>query len=120
MLKLAQKIYKMTAALKMTGQPDLAEREIDAYATLIETREPLLNELLLLIENNRGDDNKVKEVTKILKDIFALDQENIRIAEHMRTSVMGSMKDAKSDRKLKTAYAHPYETESSGLLDTKQ
>jgi len=119
MVNLANEIFNMTAALKMTGQPEFAEQEIDAYAELMETREPLLNELLLLIETNRGDDNKVKTVKKILSDIIAHDRENIRIAEHIKTSVMGSMKDVKSGLKLKNAYSHPYETDSSGLLDAK-
>ena len=121
MKDLAEKIYKMTAALKLTGQPDMAEQEIDAYALLMDKREPLVKELISLTQSKGAVDKEDKQITdQIMKKIVALDKEHIRVMEHIRGSVMGSMKEVRSSMKLNNAYAHPMDTRSSGVLDASK
>ena len=114
----AEIIYEMTAEMVLTGQPDNAEQEIEAYALLMDKREPLINKLAELLKQTDIDNNR--DVKHVISKIVTLDKENYRIMEHIRESVKSSMKDARSEKKLYKAYSHPMEDYTHSLLDTKK
>ncbi len=118
---LAEEILLLTSRLKLTGQPAQAEQEVDAYVKLIETREPMVAKLTqLLKQDTSGDKARKAGIDKITLKISMLDKEHKRVMEHLRKSVMGSLKESRSGQRLSQAYAHPYEGQSSGILDAKQ
>jgi uncharacterized protein YpuA (DUF1002 family) len=119
-IDVASTIFDLTSSLNMTGQPDLAEQEINHYSALIDKREPLMDELTVLMEKIKAGSAERQSVEKILRRVNDLDKEHKRVINHIRVHVTASMKDARSGKKLNTAYAHPMEREAFVHFDTKQ
>jgi t-SNARE complex subunit (syntaxin) len=118
---LAEEIYQMTSALTLTGQPNRAEPEVDAYAALMDMREPMVAKLTQLLKQNTSlDKDKRQPVDNVILKIIELDKEHRRIMEHLRKSVKDSLREARSGQRLNQAYAHPYDSMLHGLLDAKQ
>jgi len=117
---LAEEIYQMTAGLKLTGQPDNAETEIDSFSELTDKRGPLVDRLTDYLKQSGNDKNERREIERIVKDITELDKEHFMIMEHIKKSVMTAINDARNGRKLNSAYAPFAENEQTGLLDAKQ
>jgi hypothetical protein len=119
---LADEIQRMTGALTLTGQPDNAEQEIEAFVSLMEKREPMIQHLTGMIsEARRNATKKISNDTKQkINDIITMDRENIRIMEHIKKSVQSSIKEIKSGRRLSNAYTHPLEETTTGSFEAKQ
>jgi type I site-specific restriction endonuclease len=118
---LAEEILLITSQLKLTGQPAIAEREVDGYAAMVNRRGPMIAKLTqLLKQDTSGDEALRKQVDDVTRKIIELDKEHKRVMEHLRKSVTASLKEARSGQKLNKAYTHPYEDLGRGLLDIKQ
>ncbi len=118
---LAEEILRDASALKLTGQPDLNEQEIDAYVNLVNKREPMVAKLVQLIkQDTSADEDGKRAVDTIIAGILSIDKEHRRIMEHINKTVLTSLKETRSGKKLNQAYSHPYRELSSGLLDAKQ
>ncbi len=118
---LAEEILRLTSQLKLTGQPNLAEQEVDAFVAFTKTREPMVAKLTqLLKQDTSGDKAQRQQVDGIINKVIELDKEHKRVMEHLRKSVMGSLKDTRSGQKLSQAYAHPIIGLNPQVLDAKQ
>jgi hypothetical protein len=115
--KTAEEILALTQALTFTGEPGLAEQEVEAYAGLIDKREPLIEELRALAESTAVKD---PGLDKIITEIIALDKRHREVMDHIHTNVRASIKDVKDGKRLSSVYAHPLENEPDSLLDAKQ
>jgi len=116
-LDIANKILQLTADVKLTGQPDLAEAEISAYAALMDEREPLVTQLMALLENEGNKDAVIK---KTIKEIIDLDKRHREIVTHIKNLLQASIKDIKNGQTLSNKYGHTADIGYTGLLDAKQ
>jgi dihydroorotase-like cyclic amidohydrolase len=114
MLELVNTIFNMTSRLVLTGEPELMEKEVDAYHNLMEEREPLIAALMKL--SKKPDENEAK----IINEIIELDKKHQQIINKMMDSVKSSIKEIKSGKRLNNVYGHLHDNESIGLLDAKQ
>ena len=122
MYALADEVYRMTHTLKLTGQSDSAEREIEAFAALMDKREPMVTRLTAMVSEARkmSPENISDDTKQKINDIITMDKENIRVMEHIKKSVQFSIKGIKSGKRLSSAYAHPLEETGAGSFDAKQ
>jgi hypothetical protein len=115
-LDIANEIVRLSREIKLTGQPDLAEDEIKAYAELMDTREPLVAQLTSLL---MGMDDKTF-IKKTMTDLLSLDKSNQEIIQHIKTHLQSSIKDINDGQHLHNIYAAHADNGSTGLLDTKK
>jgi len=115
---MADEILRMTSALKLTGQPDLMEDEVNGFTALMDERAPKISQLTQLTRNLDGEERDA--VNAVISAIIELDKEHNRVIQHIMNVVKSSIKDIRGGQKLSNAYAHPYDSGWSGLLDTKQ
>ncbi len=120
-LALAEEVLKISSSLQLTGQPKLAEEEVDAFAALLEKRVPMIEKLnQLLKQDTSGDKDMKRKIDEVLSKILECEKEHQRIMAHLKKSVTSSLREARSGQKLNQAYAHPYDGLTRGLLDTSQ
>jgi hypothetical protein len=116
-LDLANEIYRLTHAIKLTGQPTLEEEEIKVYADLMDAREPLVTQLTSLLEGMDPVDAAIK---KTMTDIINMDKGHQEIVTHIKNHLQFSIKEINDGRHLSDKYVAHAESGSIGLLDTKQ
>jgi hypothetical protein len=119
---LVKEIYDMTKAVKLTGQPDKAEAEADAYAALMEQRQPLIDSLTRFSAQSpvASGSPEWRAVKGIIDDIMALDKEHRRIMNYSQEKVKASIKGIRSGIKVNDAYNHFVKASPSGHWDSKQ
>lgn len=116
-------ILKMTQSLVFTGEKEKEEAEIEAYATLIEKREPLINKL---IELKKGIDSAMESspefavIKQIITDITDLDKAHIAMVEGMHKTVQASHKEVKAGQRIHNAYVDLQPESTSRRFDTIQ
>jgi len=105
--ELVDKILGLTQCLILTGKKENAETESDAYAALIEEREPLIEELTdlrLQIGETEVASDEFGEIKKIITQITDLDKKHMAIMEHLRKSVKESYKGVKQGQRIQAGY----------------
>ena len=97
-------IYRLTKALQLTGQVE--DTEAEAYAVLMEKREPLVEKFLQLKSKAGHDIKDAQTVKEIIDSIAVLDKEHQKIILQFKESLQASLKGLRSGIKLNTAYSH--------------
>jgi hypothetical protein len=113
----------MTASLQLTGQKDLEEQEVGAYAKLMEDREPLVAQLSSLRESLGPDlrtTPQFADIKRLLTDIADMDKEHLIFMGHLRDDMQKAIKDIKSGRKVSAAYGMDSADVGASYFDTKQ
>ena len=104
---LATRIFEVTAALQLTGLEENEEQEVEAYATLMETRAPWVAELTALkpqITPAQRGTPAFERIIQIIADITALDKAQLATIEQMQANMRDDIKEMKSGQKMTNAY----------------
>jgi hypothetical protein len=119
----AEEILEMTKALVLTGAKEREEEEVEAYALLMDEREPLINELADLREQIDGEERETPEfaeVVQIILEITALDKKNAELMERVRESIQLSYKGVKQGQRISAGYNPLQGDEASITINIKQ
>jgi len=120
--ELADKILALTKALELTGAEEQEESDIEAYAKMVEEREPLIKELMELrpkIDDEAKDTAEFVAIVETIDAIAALDEEHHDFMENVREAVQGALRKVKEGQKVHKGYhAQPPDT-TSFRFDTK-
>ena len=115
-MDIALAVRRVTSSHNFTGEPELAEEEIEAYGSLMEQRAPLIQKLAEL----KKEVGENVELEQIISDIIELDKRHRAVMKHIEGYLRSSLKEMKSGQRLSTGYSHPYEHEPAGTLDARQ
>jgi len=119
---LADKILALTKALVLTGAEEQEESDIEAYAKMVEEREPLIKELMELrpkIDDAAKETVEFAAIVDTIDAITALDDEHHEFMENVREAVQGALRKVKHGQKVHEGYhAQPPDT-TSHRFDTK-
>jgi len=121
--QLIQDMVQLTAALHITGQKDLEEQEVEAYATLMEQREPLVAQLVGLSGQLTPADKatvRFADMQQMAQDMATMDAAFTSHMQHLQPTMRSTIKDIKQGRQLSAAYAQEPGGYSTGLFDSKQ
>lgn len=105
--ELADQILEQTQALVLTGAKELEEQESEAYAMLMDEREPLIDELTDLryqISETEAASTEFEEIKKVIAQITDLDKKHIKVIEHMRKNAQASYKEVKQGQRIHAGY----------------
>jgi hypothetical protein len=121
--ELADEIFEMTKRLVLTGETEKEETEIEAYVTLLEEREPLVDELSDLrqqLSDEELSSPQFEEIAKIVSAITEMDKAHLRFVEHKHKKVQASYKEVKQGQRLNAGY-NPVQVDTiSSKFDMKQ
>ena len=125
---LADEILKETLRLTFSEDPKRMEQDVNAYADLMDKREPLVIKMTQLkkqinmdiINNNGVYIKEWEETERIIKEIIALDKEQKTIIQQNMLSVKSSIKEINDSIKLTNLYMQFPDDLQVGLLDTKK
>ena len=121
--ELTSSILKMTQALVITGQKAQEEAEVEAYATLMEAREPLINKL---VELKKGIDTVMMSspefvaIKQTIEKISELDKVHLSSIKSMIEVVQASHKDVKTGQRIHNAYVGLPSDSTSHRFDITQ
>ena len=119
--ELTDKILKMTQQLVLTGEAEEVEKEVAAYAELIEKREPLVKELLALDIDDAARISKEYQVVKqTIADISKLDKGQMEFVQEMYDTIKDAIKLAKQGQRVNRGYQSSNQDEVSSRFDIKQ
>lgn len=116
-------MLEMTQELKLVGTEDREAEEVEAYAKLMEDREPLVEKLMELkkeIDAVKASSPEFEAIKKTIADITALDKEHLEFMAYKRNSVEASHKKVKQGQKIHTGYTDLPLDSGSRMFDTKQ
>ena len=120
---LVNAILKMTKDLKFTGQKEQEEADVEAYAELMEARDPLISKLL---ELKKGVDAAMtatpefEAIKKTITDITDLDKTHLAYIKDMYDMVQASHKEVKSGQRIHNAYVDLQPESTSRRFDATQ
>jgi hypothetical protein len=120
---LVDEILEMTKALVLTGEKGQEEDEVDAYAVLLEEREPMVNQLTALRQQLDAEalaSGEFEEIKQVIAEITGLDKRHIKFMEHLRKDVQASYKEVKQGQRIHAGYNPLPGTEASSVFDIKQ
>ena len=119
--ELTNKILEMTQQLVLTGETDEVEKEVAAYAELIEKREPLVKELLELdIDESLRNSKEYQVVKQTIADISKLDKGQMDFLQEMHETIKDAIKLAKQGQRVHKGYQSASHDEVSSSFDIKQ
>ena len=116
-------ILKLTNALVLTGRAEKEEEEVEAYAKLIEERQPLVDKLAELkkgIDAVKASSPEFAVIRKTIEAIADLDRRHLNFMEGKRDMVKTSHKDLKTGQKLHNAYMDLSPQSTSRSFDIKK
>jgi len=121
--EIADNILNMTKAVIITGFDDVQEAEVEAYANLMEKREPLVQQLAELkkeIDAAMASSPEFEEIQQTISRIAEIDNANLTYVERMSEDMKVAMRKIKGGQKVYQGYGNaPLDTESH-MFDTKQ
>ena len=120
--ELTQAILKMTEELILTGVKEQEEAEVEAYAKLMEEREPLINKLTELkkgVDAVMASSPEFAAIRQTIEKISEADKSNLSRIESMYEGVQGSHKDIKVKQRIHNAYSGA-PSDSSSRFDAIQ
>lgn len=121
--EIADNILQMTKVIALTGDKDFEADEIEAYITLLEEREPLIDELSDLrqqIDEAEASSPQFKAATKTIAEIVNLDKKHMAIMEQKHKEAKGAYKEIKQGQRIHAGYNPLLGNEVSSKLDIKQ
>lgn len=114
------KLVEMTRSLVLTGQKDKEEDEVEAYAKLIESREPLiarLNKINEGVDAAMASSPEFRLIRDNIDKIKELDEEHRSYMEAIRGTVQASHKEVRTGRRLHNAYVDVAPMSTSRSID---
>ena len=119
--ELTDRILEMTQQLVLTGETEEVEKEVAAYAELIEKREPLVKELLALdIDDTARNSKEYNIVKQTIADIAKLDKGQMDFLQEMHETIKDAIKLAKQGQRVNRGYQSTTQDEVSSSFDVKQ
>ena len=121
--ELTDSILNMTQALVITGQKEQEETEVESYAKLMETREPLINKLTELkkgIDAVMMSSPEFAAIKQTIEKISEIDKVHLSSIKNMVEIVQASHKDVKTGQRIHNAYVGAPSDNGYHRFDTKQ
>ena len=121
--ELTSAILEMTKALVLTGQKEQEEAEVEAYAKLVEEREPLINKLIELkkgVDAVMASSPEFEAICQTISEISDLDRGHLDSIESMYDAVQASHKEVKSGQRIHNAYIDTPSESMYHRFDTMQ
>ena len=110
-------ILRMTEALIITGVKEQQDDEIEAYAKLMEEREPLINKLTELkkgVDAVMASSPEFVAIKQTIAKISELDKSHLSYIEKMHSVAQVTRKDIKVGQRIHNAYVGiPSDTSST-------
>ena len=118
---LTDKILEMTRQLVLTGEAEEVEKEVAAYAELIEKREPLVQELLALdIDDATRNSTEYEVVKQTIAEISKLDKGQMDFLQEMHETIKDAIKLAKQGQRVNRGYQSVSHDDVPSSFDIKQ
>jgi hypothetical protein len=120
---IAEEIRNLTQGVSFSKDEETLEKETEAYATMIEAREPLVEKLGVLrpkIGPKLVETPEFAEIRRILADIRKMDMAHMDSVKSMRDFVQDSYKHVKQGQKVYAGYHAHDENSSARLFDRRQ
>ena len=122
--KIMEELLAMTRSLILTGAEDREEEEINAYAELMEKREPLvqkLAELKLEVDAAMASSPEFEEVQQAVRELADIDSTNLSYVESMKDVMKEALRKIKNGQKIHAGYTSiPAAAEATASFDVKQ
>lgn len=121
--KIVDEIYKMTKATVLTGARDLEETETEQYESLINNREPLIEELMALkagIDTEMASSAEFKQIKQTIAEIRQLDEKLLDCVKLMQLDVQDLHKGIKQGQNVYAGYQSFNAETGRHILDIKQ
>jgi len=119
----AKSILEMTKELEFSGNKENEEAEIEAYAQVMEKRQPLVDKLMELkkgIDSVMESSSEFSEIKLIIGSIADLDKKHHAFLNDIRNSVQQSHKMVKQGQKIHEGYMDLPPDSESCRFDIKQ
>jgi len=123
---IVDKLYQLTAELTFDGgsdDDDGDEKDVAAYAALVDAREPLVKALTALqpgLDAKARSSPEFAEIMQCIRDIADIDRTHLDYYEKLRDEMRGSIKEIKSGRKLNNAYNNDMMDDNVSRIDMKK
>jgi len=120
---LIEKIFDLTNELSFTGLAEDDEKEVNAYAALMEERQPLVDELMKLkesIDSEMAASEEFAGIKKTLLELDELDKAHMAYIQTMRETVKDAYKVVKQGQRIHDGYTSLPPGYESQRLDVKQ
>ena len=119
--KLTGQILSMTRAMVFTGDADKDEQEVEAYENLINSREPLVQELLKLnIDESAKSMPAYRPIKQTIIDIAELDRKHLAFMGEMHETIKDAYKQVKHGQRIHKGYTSLPPEAVSVRFDKKQ
>jgi len=115
-------ILRMTESLILTGNKEQEETEVEAYAKLMEEREPLINKLVELkkgVDAAMASSPEFSTIRQTIEKISQMDKSHLSYIEKMYEGVQSSHKEIRVGRRIHNAYVG-LPSDSSSRFDATQ
>jgi vacuolar-type H+-ATPase subunit E/Vma4 len=119
----ANAILEMTKELEFSGEKEKEEVEIEAYAKVMENRQPLVDKLMELkkeIDSVMQSSPEFGEIKQIIGNIADLDKKHHSFLSNIKSSVVQSHKMVKQGQKIHEGYMNLPPDSGSSRFDIKQ
>jgi len=119
----AKAILEVTEGLEFSGNKENEEDEIEAYAKVMEERQPLVDKLMELkkeIDSVMESSPEFREIKQIIGNIADLDKKHHTHLNNIKNSVQQSHKMVKQGQKIHEGYMDLPPDSESCRFDIKQ
>jgi len=119
----AKAILELTKELEFSGDKENEEAEIEAYAKVMEERQPLVDKLMELkkeIDSVKQSSPEFGEIKQIIGSIADLDKKHHTFLNNIKNSVQQSHKIIKQGQKIHEGYMDLPPDSESCRFDIKQ
>ena len=114
-------ILEKTKQLVLTGDAEKVEEEVAAYVNLIESREPLVQELSKLdFDEQTRSSHDFKIIKQAVADITEIDKRNLELVQEMHETIKDAIKLAKQGQRVSRGYQAMSSEIVSARFDIKQ
>ncbi|MCL1885144.1 MAG: hypothetical protein FWF81_15475 [Defluviitaleaceae bacterium] len=120
--ELVFQILEMTQSLVLTGEKEHEESEVAAYISLVDEREPMVDELAdlrLQLDNADMTTPEFEEIKKAISKIAEVDKEHVAFMGKLHKGVQSSYKEIKQGQRLYAGYNPLPGDEVASKIDLK-
>ena len=120
--KITDEILKLAEAIVLTGSKEQEEAEVEAYATMIEAREPLIAKLLELkkgIDSDMESSPDFVAIQQTIGKISEIDKLHQAVLDNMYEGMQTTHKDIKVGQRVQSAYAE-FSPDAASRFDITQ
>ena len=121
--ELADDILRLTNALVITGEKEQELAEIEDYITLMDEREPLIEQLTELqpsIEAAMAKSPLFEAIKQTIAEIAKLDKVHLQLMEQKHSEIKVSYKEIKQGQRIHAGYSPLPGTEGYSKFDVTQ